>query len=405
MNAIPSVRGRTSTGGFTLIEMLVVMGILTGFLIMLVQLVDSGLRMFGEGELGQALADRTSQAQRVIGRELASLRGSATGRDRDTVDDRLVVQQLPLGLPARPEAQPSKVQVLRGAVHLDRDRELPLAEAMLIARIMAQKPDATETEVQEQAIKERPSLALLGIGNLLLLPWRQEGADEALLELRAGWFLPGQMIAIGPDRFADPFLIPVPGSPDLPGLAVYQATQPVLRDLLHVEFAFWSQRTRQWGDGSNVTGTSTALRVWDSARGGWLTDMLAGGTFPLDRGPQSLDDPRDDVQPHAILVRCVVAQPAEFAAEGLLAAPLDIDDTAASLYDGSRFPGRVEGGFIKLRGEWIGYASREGDRLIGLRRGLRDTKMLEHPAGTRVHVGRSVEFVVPLAHAKDDWNG
>ena len=396
---------RRHAAGFTLIELLVVMGILTGFLLMLAQLVDGGLRLFGEGELGQALADRTSAAQRRVTAELSLLRGAGSQRDATQVVDRLVVQELPLGLPQRPERGITKAQVLRGAVRLPPDRELPLLDAKIAAELLRDDPKLTGEELDKRIRAARQGMPLRGHGNLLLLPWRQEGADEALLELRAGWFLPGQMIAIGPDRFADPFLIPVPGSPDLPGLAVYQATQPVLRDLLHVEFAFWSQRTRQWGDGSNVTGTSTALRVWDSARGGWLTDMLAGGTFPLDRGPQSLDDPRDDVQPHAILVRCVVAQPAEFAAEGLLAAPLDIDDTAASLYDGSRFPGRVEGGFIKLRGEWIGYASREGDRLIGLRRGLRDTKVLEHPAGTRVHVGRSVEFVVPLAHAKDDWNG
>ena len=48
--------------GFTLIELVVVMGILAGFLVMLVQLVDTGLRMFGEGELGQQFADRTSRA-------------------------------------------------------------------------------------------------------------------------------------------------------------------------------------------------------------------------------------------------------------------------------------------------------------------------------------------------------
>ena len=44
--------------GFTLLELLIVMGILSAFLTMLVQLVDTGLRLFGEGELGQELADR-----------------------------------------------------------------------------------------------------------------------------------------------------------------------------------------------------------------------------------------------------------------------------------------------------------------------------------------------------------
>ena len=63
---------RRHAAGFTLIELLVVMGILTGFLLMLAQLVDGGLRLFGEGELGQALADRTSAAQYTFTRCVAS---------------------------------------------------------------------------------------------------------------------------------------------------------------------------------------------------------------------------------------------------------------------------------------------------------------------------------------------
>jgi hypothetical protein len=101
----------------------------------------------------------------------------------------------------------------------------------------------------------------------------------------------------------------------------------------------------------------------------------------------------------------VVAQPAEFAPEGVLAESVDVEQTSLRLYDGDRFPGAMGGGWLKIRGEWIAYAERSGDELRGLRRGQRSTKPLEHPAGARVHVGRTVEFVVPIPHAKDDWNG
>ena len=60
---------------------------------------------------------------------------------------------------------------------------------------------------------------------------------------------------------------------------------------------------------------------------------------------------------------------------------------------------------MKIRTEWIAYAERSGDELRGLRRGLRSTSAKDHVSGARVHVGRSVEFVVPVLHAKDDWNG
>jgi len=75
------------------------------------------------------------------------------------------------------------------------------------------------------------------------------------------------------------------------------------------------------------------------------------------------------------------------------------------LLQGDRFPGAADGGWVKVRGEWLRYDAREGDLLRGLRRGQRGTKALEHPAGARVHVGRTVEFTIPVPHHKDDWNG
>ena len=394
--------------GFTLIELLVVMGILSRFLTLLVHRVDGGLVVFRDGELGQELADRAARAQHVVRRELLRLRGSAVGRERERVDDRLVVQLLPIGLPAEPERDATRVQVLRGACRLDVERELRIVDELLAARALAEDPTRTPEAIVAAVEEQR------GVGNLLLVPWRQEGPDDALLELRCGWFLPGQVFPAGPDRWVDPFEVPVPGSPDLPGLTVYQLTEPILQDLLHVEFALWSQATTSWGDARGpltLAGARAATPkelpqpVWDSARGGWLVDRFAGGEFAFDVGPASEQDPTDDIHPHAILVRIVVARPADAPAEGLLAAPLGAEDTSLTLVDGNAFPGDPDGGMLKLDGEWLSYAERDGDRLLGLRRAQRATKALEHAPGTRVHVGRTVEFVVPILHHKDDWNG
>ncbi|MBP8299469.1 MAG: type II secretion system protein [Planctomycetes bacterium] len=393
-------------GGFTLIELVVVMGILSGFLVMLVQLVGIGLRLFSEGELGQALADRSSQAQRVISEELRTLRGGVSGRDRDVCDDRLLVQSLPVGLPPRPEANASQVQVLRGSVHLPPDRELALLEAKITADILREQPDIKPSELSALLAARQQTEPLRGLGNLLLVPWRQADADDAILELRAAWFLPGQRIDLERDRSVDPFEVLVPGSPELPSTVVFAHTEPLLKDLLHVEFAFWSQRTQGWNRTSgSASGGAGPERIWDSARGGWLTDAASGGEWAFDRGAASRNDTTDDIQPHAILVLCVIAQPADLAPEGLLGLGLEADGTELTLLAGDRFPGAADGGWVKVRGEWMHYDALAGDTLRGLRRGQRSTKAIDHPAGVRVHVGRTVEFVIPIPHAKDDWNG
>ncbi|MCA8973758.1 MAG: type II secretion system protein [Planctomycetes bacterium] len=398
-------RQRTESG-FTLLELVVVMGILSGFLVMLVQLVDTGLQLFAEGESGQRYADATSRAQRCISRELGALRGTASGRDRDTIDDRLLVQWLPIGLPDRPERGATKVQVLRAAVQLPPDRELELLEVMLLARLLEEEGELDEAMAAERLAAMRATEPLRGIGNMMLLPWRQEGADDAFLELRAGWFLPGQKVRIDERRFQDPFDVLVPGTPELPALVVFDNTTPILRDLLHVEFEFWSQRTRTWRQGGGLaSGGAGPETIWDSSRGGWLVDEATGGVFALDRGPASFRDPTDDIQPHAIRVLCTVAAPPDQAAEGLLARSLGADDQTLVLVNGDHWPGPAEGGWLKIGGEWMHYDELRGDRLTGLRRGQRLTKAREHAAGVRVHHGKAIEFVIPLAHAKDDWNG
>ena len=403
-----------SDSGFTLIELIVVMGILSGFLMMLVSLVDNGLTMFRDGETSQVLADRGARAQQVIRDELSTLRGSSTGRDRAEVEDRLVVQMLPIGLPYTPARGATLVQVLRAAVHLSPDRELAIAGKRIAAEVFQEDPSLTPEEVLAAVEKRAASEPLRGIGNLLMLPWRQEGDDDALLELRAGWFLPGQQLPSGPDQFIDPFDVVVPGGEELPGLTVYELTEPILSNLLHVELGFWSQRTTSWGDARGPlhgfqSGAASAMQfpqaIRDSARGGWLVDADAGGEFAFDLGPLSEDDPTDDIHPHAILVRVVVAQGRDATPEGVLAGAVGAEDTSLSLYDGSAFPGDPDGGYVKIGGEWIRYGSLDGDRLIGCKRGQRATKILEHGAGAVLNVGRTIEFVVPVLHAKDDWNG
>lgn len=391
--------------GFTLLELLVVMGILSGFLLMLVQLVDAGLRLFDEGEAGQALADRATSAQWRIGDELQRLQGPVLAIEPGPPQSRLLVQPVSLGLGSRPAAGTPVVPFVRADVWLEPERELEMLAKELRARAIAELGAVDEATLQRRIDELAAVEPLRGRGHLWLVPFPEAQAPGAAPSgrqtLRAAWFLPGQQVPLDRDQSVDPRTAMLPGSQELPASAVYNATQDLVADLLYFGIALWSQRTRSWAEGAGPGPES----VWDSARAGWLSDPARGPTFGLDVGAWSLDDPTDDVFPHALRITLVVAQPEAQRPEGFLAGDLGADETTLWLLDGSRFPGRADGGFVKVGHEWIRYQSQDGDRLEGLRRGQRGTKAMVHPEGSRVHIGRTVEFTIALPNGKDDFNG
>lgn len=384
-----------------------VLGILSGFLVMLIQFVSTGVDLFDEGETGQALADRAQAARSLVERELRRL--SADGRwiEPGVPDDRLVVQDLPLGLPAHIVSGDPTGPVVRGGIQLEPMIEERMIQAALIQRAIQELgTDADPGEIDARAKELQVGATLRGRGRMLMLAWPQtdreakvQAKEATLLELRLGRFLMDERLQVG-DQLVDPFAVPDPGSNELPATVVHAATEVLVDNLLHFGIELWSQQTRRW-DG---VGTSGPLKVWDSARAGWIGDSDDDGGFPFELGEWSESDPSDDIHPHALRVTMVVAADESGPREGLLAAELGTEDRSLLLVSGERFPGPEEDGYCKVGGEWVGYRERSGDRLIGLSRGLRGTARTRHEPSSIVRVGRMVQFVVPVPHARDDWD-
>ncbi len=400
------IRRRQRQDGFTLIELLVVLGILVGFLAMLVQFVDSGVRLFDEGEAGQALADRAEAARVAVERELRAIRADATALDRGVPPDRFLVQRPGLGLPPRTTAKDARAFLLRAGVSLPKPVEQRMIEDQLLVEAAAELgPTAEPAAIAAHAQQRRNSRGLRGTGRILLGLW-PESVDGALLELRIGRFLADQLLLLGDGaagevEAVDPFLVAEPGGSELPSVVVYANTEPLVRGLLFADVQLWSQSTTSW-DGAGRGGPEA---VWDSARGGWLSDPAQGPVFGYDLYPESLEDPTDDIHPRALRLTLVVAQDEARPKEGLLADPVDAGATVVRLLRGDRFPGPEDGGFAKIEGEWIRYAERVGDELRGCRRGQRGTPAVPHGGGAVVRVGRTVLLSIPFPHGKDDWNG
>ena len=241
---------------------------------------------------------------------------------------------------------------------------------------------------------------------MLMRAWPQsdrnaevQSKEVTLIELRLGRFLMDERVPVG-DNLVDPFAVPDPGSNELPATVVHAATEVLVDNLLYYGIEMWSQGTKSW-DG---IGTSGPLKVWDSARAGWIGGADDDAGFPYELGEWSEKDPSDDIHPHALRVTLVVAADESGPREGLLAAELGAEDRSLLLVSGDRFPGPDEDGYCKVGGEWVRYQERSGDRLVGLSRGQRGTARTRHDPSTIVRVGRTVQFVVPLPHARDDWD-
>ncbi len=359
MNQAPGV----SSAGFTILELTVVMGILSGFLLMLVQMLTSGVQIFQSGEQGQHMSDRRAVAARAVVDSLDAMIGPSRGeyQDRD-LSVRMRLDWAPLGL--SPEGAPSKgsVQVLRATVALD--------------QAAAEKLDSQSGRAQ-----------------MLLLPW-PVGGDGVFMELRQALVLPGDELGL--------MNIEVLGGEDLSAGRVASMTRVLARGLLHFEIALWSQLTRNWHDQPGAGGPEY---VWDSARAGSLLEgRSARDRFSLDLGPASLRDPRDDVFPRWLRITMVLDDVNAPVAEAFLDQAMTVLSDVASVDRGEVIATNGPG-MVKIGSEWVGYRELRGRLLLGLRRGLRGTIPHNHPPGTRLRRGLEVVIDRPVHHGRDAHDG
>ncbi len=383
-----SVGASRDEQGFTLLELVVAMGLLTGFLLMLVRLLGTGVGLFDEGERGQELLDRAQAATRAAREALLDSCGPRlVGRPGGAPDARLIVHYAPLG------ADAARVQVVRSTVRLSAAREEQLLEAAFVA--LAREDGADERQAEEAARERLRTWPRSGRGEMLLLPWPVD-AEGVFWELRRG------------DRPAEPLLLPAdelalvelaePADLALDPERVLATTRVLVTGILHFEFALWSQRTRSW----DVGGSRGAEVTWDSARAGLLTgEKETPEDFGLDLGFPSLRDPRDDVWPRWVRLTVVVARSRAATPESYLSRAIGDNENTITVTRPEELPDPLENPWVKIGPEWVRFQGATGSTLTGVRRGQRGTTARQHAAGTPVRAGRMVVVHVPLAHGRD----
>lgn len=387
--------------GFTLLELTIVFGLLAGFLVMLTQMLSSGVELFDEGESGQELADLANVAATAASSSLNDIVGpEREGYEKGAPAARLLVQWVPPGLLRADQGGGGSVQAVRAAVRLDE-----VEESALLARSLLPQAQQMDGSTEPEAVQARLADLVAGAprtgrGEMLLLPWPAGDPDGAFLELRKVVLLPGHRIPI--DRRRSVGLMEVDFLEDgtLPRELVEDLTTTIATGLLHFEVSLWSQHTRsfdQRGDGGPEW-------VWDSARAGLLVGDGADPRrqFSLDLFPESLQNTTDDVYPRAARMVIVVAQEGPPA---LLAADLGVSESSMTLLTTDYLPDLETTPFLKVGSEWVRQSGVSGRVINGLGRGERGTVPRAHPAGTVVRAGKTIVLVVELEAGRDNWNG
>ena len=385
-------RGRPD-GGFTLIELVVAMGLLASFLVMLVNLIGSAARLFDEGERGQELLDRASAAMRASRDVIDATTGPmVVDRPAAPPDARLLIYRRPLGFGSLDDAAP-KLPVLRATARIPAARENPMLLRAFRDAAIAEGADPQSAD--DDARQMLAAFGSTGRAEVLLAAWPSDETGT-YFELRRG------------ERPLDPLLLPDgvtgllelddPEDLSIEPERVRDSWRVVATGLLHFDLAMWSQRSRQW----DASGAQGPERSWDSARAGLLTSPEpTADDFGFDVGAGSFADARDDVWPRWLRVTIVVGPPATSPPPASLARSLDATATTVTVTRPEELPDPGLDPFVKIGPEWIRFESVRGRELIGVRRGERGTRAREHGSGTAVRFGRSLQFDLRLPHGRD----
>ncbi len=344
--------------GFTLIELMVSIGVLSALGLALTVVLRSSIRLWHAGEARREAYEEAERVFRAVRSDLSSMYTgrSELGESRGILlchrfggQQRLVFVNTIAATPADPFAQRTGLAWSDGRVD----------------------------NVGDQL--EAAELRLMATGGLEEVQWMLDprGSGALYRARRSPIHGPGSL-----------FYTPIP----LDSLA---ARAQVMSDrVLYIGWEFWSQSTRSWSGGLDVWDSTRSVKAFDSPR----------ADFSLFHDADSITDSRDDVFPARIRVTLVLEDPIE-GVDTLLAEDISASEDDINLIEEDRF--RPDGGLALVGTEWITYRSYSGTRLRldSQGRGARGTTAQEHAAGTRVRTGRLFMQTFAVPGFREDWGG
>ncbi len=345
--------------GFTLVELLLALGLLTILVLALIRLLDTSLNIWGRTEASRDLLEMGSSVLDLVADDLVAIDGGPRGdllcewTRFDTDQNGLTDMLWP------------RLTFVRQATRADR------------ARI---DPDGT---------RDARSVGLLEVGYAVLPPGGSDPAKRSMGVLWRGERLLGDG---GTLSFFDPGFY---GNTSKP---VAGAFEEVTGGVLWFELQFASQTTivrDGWKAGEALQDSSLAWDAWGRQRirsGDIERNRLAAGMPAADELP---------VLPRRVRIEVELERPAELRKRAHLIADIDAEATTLRVDDETRLP--ESGAYVLLDEEWVQIVSKSRGR-VGVLRAVRDSRPTTHAAGVLLHHGWKLvrEVAVPLY--REDWN-
>ncbi len=392
--------------GFTLLELLVSMGLLSMFFVFLIQILSNGLRIWQTGEGRVALEARAQAALDLISkdfRRIAPLDDQVYDVSRAARFKRLTAGDVVLGGRFRAEFQPFGPggKLAQGEAVLEfpgrynwypRLRFVSILQPAEADRLLRESLRGEGSFQNQEAPEFQTQLrAKRGLRRgEVFLTFEPEVPGSPYLRLRRGVRLLDAKVK---RRWVDaPLLGDIPGGKIL------------LTKILYAEFLFRSQFTETFD--RRLGGDGAPESCWDSARAGTFPQEHQVLRFSLDLDSASKGDPLDDVLPLGMQLRVTVDLGPGMADQAILAKDIerDSDEIRIDYPERIPYPG-PKGGWIKIDTEWIHFKAIQGGNLVGIRRGGRYTVPRAHSGGAKVHAGRETMIALPIAIGREYWNG
>lgn len=382
MSALPAVvrrRSPASAEGFTLIEMLIAMGLLATLGTFLVALLRNGFELYEKGDSRGDLYTNGTRILEMLEDDLLAVHSGPDGR--------LIIESGVSGASTRGDT--FVLRLVRDVPEGEQNHRV-LRRAGTRTGTFERNYDGTDPG-PEGRLEIAPPSGLEEVAYALVAEPSDSADRPGILTLYRGVHAP----AFDSKSFFDP-------EKPVDEAWIRERLRPVATDIIGLWVLCYSQASEDWSEEEVLNGSAASLAQslasWDSTRG-----ILPKSVFPLARSQASANDARDDVYPQRVRIVLQVARGGR--PDARLRAGFNVDDSALRLRTTKGLPNEESfDRYLKLGNEWLQVLQTDSsDARVARRRRHTVLTQATVPAGAPVYAGKTFRKTMAIPGRRSFW--